>query len=434
MNKKTQSWNRKWLTISIMATLFMVMVSMLIWATSEAWQTYIVRMDLNSGGHTGNVEEVTAWSAHNIFGITVDPNNRASAKGIDSQWTWGNISAAYKALFFGGIALGLVVIVFVASWLRGSNWINKKNPFMHGKEYIRTQNQNIVFRTLIVMAAILMLWSFSLEVTFDIRGNDADDFFKKLFTSYIFDMGNWYYQCFLSSLFIGIALMMRKYNLMPVLLPLAFLGGARTFIDPQGDWGENAVMTSTYFHRFMMIHIIIWLVPIFVIVANRQKYDLLTIKRTVYYTFFMVFVGYLMILTTVAAKRVSDSHHAIDMDFAELTGAGALLGKDADWINAHAHIYFWFIVVPFGLAVIAGFALITNASYYITTYKKNAWTMFKQSVKTHEKEVLLDSFTMTRKTLNVILCEEKKSFRKKFKYIQFGKATPKGVARQNSAI
>lgn len=412
----------KWTSIAIMSFIAMVVVILLTYASVFAWTNYYKsNFDANPKSIKGEI-----WAEHKLF--TTD---------VKDDWSWGTVIASYKALFFTSISIALVALFVVGSWLRGASWINKTNTYVSGKTYVRNAEQRLVFRTLAIVCSLVMLWSAGMEIFHDIvdkMKGDPEAVLSKTW-EYILSPGNWYFQCFLSSIFIPIALIRRKYNWMLVLLPVAVLGAARTFIDVKEDWGKNAVSTSVSFHRFMMIHSVIIIFPLFFAFANRNRYDLLTIKRAIQYTFLMVLVAYLIFNTIIVVKWADQTPNRkpVDLDwYGELGGAGILLGKDVDWINEHSNLYFWLILTPFGFGIIALFAVASNITHYAIEYKGEMFKKWWQTVKEKEWPILLDSMYTSKRFFNLVSKETKVKINKQYKYIPFGLELPKGIKNQTT--
>lgn len=326
----------------------------------------------------------------------------------EDNYKWSNIPGNYHALFWGVTLLSVALLFIAGSWLKGARWINKKNPFVANQPYIRTKEQNILFRYIVMVAATLCMWSFIMDATFGgffgnlKRSGDGKDLWKtqfpKIFTEWIFRPQSWYYQCYLTSLFLFIAVIKRKYNWMLVLLPLGFLGSIRTFMDID-DWGDTAYWKSIYFHRFMMIHVLLIIFPVFVIFANRQIFTLFLLKRTFIYTFFMVFFAYIIISTTQIIDSPDDVMPPVKANkgAGEISGAGKLMGKSMEWIEHNFSMYFWLMMLPFGIAIIIGFYLVINLLQYKRWISnlKNDYSEFKKSFYSSYK--LLNAFTSTKK-------------------------------------
>jgi len=161
---------------------------------------------------------------------------------------WFYLLAVFTIIFF------LSIIMFLAPWLRGSKWINKRNPYIEGQTYVRTRSQRIVFRLTTITFALLFLSSFFGSMFLDDVMGDIQEG-KRIFEpiwKYINFNGSWYFQCFLSSLFIGFAILFKKYKFMLIVWPIAFMGALRTFGDIT-DLGDSINYTSMNFWRFWVL-------------------------------------------------------------------------------------------------------------------------------------------------------------------------------------
>lgn len=425
--QKTQysSFKAKWISISIMSILSITAVILLTYASVYVWKNwYMTQFEANASTAKGK-----EWAEHGLL----TTNNK-------ELWAWGTVDSGYKALFFTSISLALVGLFVLGAWLRGASWINKTNRYIKGQVYVRNGEQKLVFRVLAIIVSLAMLWSFGMEMFYGVvdKANGEkyppEEILKKLW-EWLLNPDEWYFQCYLSSLFISIALIKRKYNWMLVLLPVAILGSARTFIDVKDDWGDKAVSTSVYFHRFMMIHVMIIAAPLFFAFANRARYDLVTIKRTLQYTFAVVIVAYLIFNTMTIVKWIDQTktRHDIDLDwYGELAGVGGLIGKKADWINEHANTYFWLILCPFGISIILGMALISNVTHYAIEYKGSFFKKWWETVKKVEFDKLKDSMYTSRRFANLVTKETKTKINKKYAYIPFGLEVPANVLNQET--
>lgn len=330
----------------------------------------------------------------------VEGNVGGSVTKTAHEWPVGyaDINQGWFALMLISIIGSVVAIVFLGAWLSGARWMNPMNPRVSGVPYKRTRLQEVTFRAITLLFGILLLTSFTLEVTGDVLKNNVSSstipsayigYFTGLAPSkdtarFGANIGNYYYQCFLSSAFIGFALVFKKYNWMPVLLPMAFIGSVRTFIDPKGDWGEDGSWTSFYFHRFMYIHIAIVILPIFVMVANRQHYTLNKVFITLFYTFMMVFVAYMI----YALSGFKNNGVPRMESWGELGGIATVFGlKDGTftgeaYVAHNLHHFFWLIFVPFGLGLTAFIIGTTNAFFYgISKDRKIEWRRSVATVK-----------------------------------------------------
>lgn len=302
---------------------------------------------------------------------------------------YSDLDQGWLALALTGVVIAIVAIVFLGSWLAGANWINKTNPRKKGVPYVRTHAQNVIFRTITLSFGILLLTAFWIEVFADVihKNMSARSVISNTYayftglkseTNYSGGVSNWYFQCFVSAFIIGNALVFKKYNWMPVLLPMAFIGSVRTFIDPKGDWGEDGSWHSVYFHRFMVLHISITILPIFVMVANRQHYTFNKIFTTLLYTFMISFIPY---IANAIAGTKSNGIGTDANGWGEMGGIASVLGlEDAkghtggDYVRYHMHHFFWLTFVPFGLALTTLVILISETFYYaFSKERKENW-------------------------------------------------------------
>jgi len=254
---------------------------------------------------------------------------------------WFYLLAAFTIIFF------LSLIMFLAPWLRGSKWINKKNPYIEGQTYVRTATQRIVFRLTTITFALLFLSSFFGSMFLeDVIGDDINggNITKKIWEYILNGVSSWYYQCFLSSLFIGVTILFKKYKFMLIVWPIAFMGALRTFADIT-DVGDELNYTSINFWRFWFEHSMLIFVPLFIAISQRQRYTLKTIANTAFFTFMMVFVAYVMYLIIFASKS-NDLK-----DWGEIKGLGIWFGYEDKWLVHNFSYFFWLIEVPFGLGV-----------------------------------------------------------------------------------
>ena len=261
--------------------------------------------------------------------------------------TFGNLPVWFYLLVGITFVVFLSMTVLLASWLKGSTWINKKNPYIKGKEYVRTRAQNIVFRIVVIAIALGFLTSFFTDVL-------ANDVLKKplggwdIFEGirdYFFGLG-WYYQCFLSSFLIGFALLFKKYNFMLIVWPMAFIGALRTFGDIE-DLTEHMNYTSFLFYRFFFEHAMLIFMPIFIALSQRQRYTVKRLSQAILFTFFMVFVAYVLQWFIILSNSKLDKLPG----WGELKGTAEWFGFDPIWPVQHIHMFFWLILVPFGLLV-----------------------------------------------------------------------------------
>ena len=319
---------------------------------------------------------------------------------------YADLDKTWLGLFIAGLTMAAGGIIFIGSWLSGARWMNKTNPRIKGQAYIRSDAQNAVFRSITLLFGILLMTSFALEVTDNVLDGkkNANSYFSgyiSYFTGLKNDnggnsggMANWYFQCYLSSLFIGMALIFKKYSWMPVLLPMAFIGSVRTFVDPKGDWGEDGNWKSVYFHRFMYIHVAIVILPAFVMVANRQHYTFNKILASVLYTFMMVFVAYIIYALSgtqnngIATVNVNGAPGL--SSWGELSGIASLFGLEDSaghtggvYVAYHIHFFFWAIFVPFGLGLTVFIFLLVEAIYYI--FNKDRRLAWRQNVAIFKK-------------------------------------------------
>lgn len=326
-----------------------------------------------------------------------------------SQWDGMTWAAAFKvggswfALFFVAIILGISGIVILGSWLNGARWINKENPRVKGVPYVRTKLQNFVFRFTMLSFGVPLLFSFVVDAFSDITlhidnltKHTTDDYsgnvLKAIWEYFVggdsYDANGkvdgvfggpnlWFYQCFLSSLFIGFASLRRKTNWMPILLPMALIGAFRTWADA-GDWGANANWFGVRWHRFAYEHVAIVLLPIFAMVADRQHYTWNKIISTLRYTFLMVFIPYVY----HAIQSVANGGTYNVGDAGELNGISSLLklkdpagNVDDAFVAANYQFFFWAIFVPFGLAIIFVLISIYETLFYVANWseRKEIW-------------------------------------------------------------
>ena len=254
---------------------------------------------------------------------------------------WFYLLTVFTIIFF------LSMIMFLAPWLRGSKWINKKNPYIAGEAYIRTKAQRIVFRLTVIIIGLLFLSFFFIDMFLgDILGSNIGgwEVFEAIW-EYIIG-GGWYYQCFLSSLFIGIALISKKYNFMLIVWPMALLGALRTFGDIT-DVASEINSTSIQFWRFFFEHIMLIFIPLFVAISQRQRYTLKTIANSSFFTFMMVFVAYV----GHSFILLSDPTITSLADWGEIEGLAKWFGHSDIWLVNHLSFFFWLIAVPFGIGV-----------------------------------------------------------------------------------
>ena len=286
---------------------------------------------------------------HNYLNDIYDDGNQIGSlgpydEGLHTTFSnlplWFYLLAAFTIIFF------LSIIMFLAPWLRGSKWINKRNPYIEGQTYVRTRSQRIVFRLTTITFALLFLSSFFGSMFLDDVMGDIQEG-KRIFEpiwKYINFNGSWYFQCFLSSLFIGFAILFKKYKFMLIVWPIAFMGALRTFGDIN-DLGETINYTSINFWRFWFEHSMLIFVPLFIAISQRQRYTLKTIANTAFFTFMMVFVAYVLRLIIFASEMKEIN------GWGEIKGLANWIGYKDEWLVNNFSYFFWLIEVPFGLGV-----------------------------------------------------------------------------------
>lgn len=355
----TEWFKKNWLTIfwSFILVAFVVTFATLIGLSVAHSQQIVRKADGSIDGF--KYDTAKSWFEH------------------EEDATWGGLPAGYKALFFGGIALAIIVIIGVGGWLRGSRWINRSNPYIKGQVYVRTKFQTIVFRTLTLCLATIFLWSFFMDTAFadflrEDGHNDGAGNFPKRIWAWATNLNIWYYQCFVTSFILGWAIVFKKYNWIKVVFPMGFIGALRTFGDIT-DWvGDAGGWENISFHRMAAEHLMLILGPIFILVANRDRYTLKNIKATVAYTFILVFIPY--VIYTVASWGRDD--RTLDVQsWGEISGVatwwklgGATEALQTTWLHEHWHLFFWCMYVPFGVAIVA--LLIFTVNYF--QYKSEA--------------------------------------------------------------
>ena len=339
----------------------------------------------------------------------------------EDSYKFSNLGTYWLIIAFAIISV-LSLFVFLGAWLRGANWINKTNPYVKGEEYERDGLQKIVLRSVGIIFGLMLLWSFFTEMFLsDVLGsiakNQSDskgaarNVLNAIFNDYLLQPSRWYYQCFLSSLIIGFALLFRKYKWMPMVLPLTFLGALRTFVDIKGDWGEDAMWNSLYFHRFMMVHLMIFVAPLFIMVATRQHYSLVNIKKTVIYTFFMIFIAYLILalgawsLNDNSDPAIAEKSSVVRDNFGEIHGLSVLMGKDADFVETHFHVYFWLMYIPFGITLIALLIFIYEFFFFKSEVEgsfgerwKGTFKLWASDYRINQKQEFKESFKLLKES------------------------------------
>lgn len=339
-----------------------------------------------------------------MVGYSVQRSFTHGYKDNSGQWfkdendaSWGKMPAGYLALFFLSIALAIALIIGFAGWLRGSNWINKSNPYIKGKAYVRTKAQTIAFRTSTLLMAGVFFWSFAIDMFWgDLGGsmknaNFADDknpgnILRGLFI-YSTSPSAWYYQCFMTSFFLGFILTFKKYNWVKIVWPMGFIGAVRTFGDVV-DWvGSDGSWTQVQFHRLVAEHLLLIFGPLFIIVANRDRFTLRAIKQTFFYTFTMVFIPYAVY--SIVALWSDGKPHA--QGWGEIDGVASwwkLGGADTDkWLSEHFHLFFWCMYVPFGLGIVILLMFFVNFFTYKAEAKGNWGQRWASVWKEYAKDV-----------------------------------------------
>ena len=362
----------------------------------------------------------------------------------EGMWSWSTLPQSFLALFITSIIFWFGSLILLGGYLRGSRWINKANPFVKGQTYIRTKNQSFVFNSVVFCAALLLFTGWFADAWQDTISDsywsgkesikkDPSQFFRNVL-GYMLSPSNWYYQCTMGAFIIPVLLFFKKHNWMPVVLPLAFLGALRTFADPK-DVFENANWKDVLFHVNNITHLLIVMLPIFVMVANRITYTLATLKRTLLYTFLMVFVAYMIQSSALMRNRITEAdnmkdtiHNAFHQGWGEMNGTiTGLFHKEEEWYLAHHNYAFWAMLVPFGFGVVIGFYFIFNVVTFIVDADAKFSRKFVQglkdwwtSIKTQELTELKSSMRLSMRFRNYFTKSEKVKLPKKAKYVPFG--------------
>lgn len=367
------------------------------------------------------------WSVHksSIDGYSEGTKFlKPDANGKTPDGTWGTLPKGYLATFILGIVFAILVIIGLGGWLRGSKWINRSNPYVKGQVYIRTNLQTFVFRAATLVIAGILLWSFTLDSFFsDVKGrasrnpihqnftqdgsswratedHSASNIVYSYFNYFVTNVDAWYYQCFITSFIMGWIIVFKKYNWVKIVFPMGFIGAVRTFGDITDWFDDDSGWDVPVFVRLVIEHLVLIFGPLFIIVANRDRYRLVNIKATFAYTFILVFIPY--VLYSMSALWNKGKYDV--GGFGEIKGVVEWwkLGGDnaGQWTNENLHLFFWCMYVPFGLAIVILIIFFVN----LFTWKAeaegnwgqrwaNVWKEYGHDVKVNQWPVFLASFS-----------------------------------------
>lgn len=308
----------------------------------------------------------------------------------------------YVALEISFIVIAMsAMIIFLAAWLKGSPWINKSNPYVKGQVYVRDWKQNIVFRMIMVFFGFYFISAFFIESVWDIRGMIPNNpvtgnnmypnvnEFSQTFAKYTLSPIIWYYQCFITSTLLGFAIFFKKYKVALWVWPLGVVGGISTLATTDGILARGHSFEGFEFHRSLIEHLMIILLPIFIISAQRYSYTLKNTTHALSYAFFTTMVVYLLFTFTSILNidgsilSANSSGKLVVEGVGEISQISSVLGFSEAWLVANFHIFVWLILIPMGFVSIIILTMLRQLFYHFgnTTYtsdkkKKNTKSFF----------------------------------------------------------
>lgn len=324
---------------------------------------------------------------------------------INQQEKWTQVIEGgkipwYLVLEISGIVIALsALIIFVGAWLKGSPWINKTNPYIKGQVYIRTKWQNLTFRLINVVIGITFVSFFAIEAvkdTFEVMDEQAIyhpdwrslEAFPSGLLGFVLSPWRWYYQCYLTAIIIGVAVLLKKYKVALIVWPMALVGAMSVFLSTDATLNLESSFQGFGYQRSLIEHLLIILFPIFIITSQRYSYTISNTLKAATYMFMMSLVIYILFSITSCYDPSGEYH----LSYAgESLTIAEFLGHDEAWLADHYHLFMWCMLVPFGIACMIVIVFIRQSFYHYgntdakvkdeSNFFTHMWNIFVYKIK-----------------------------------------------------
>ncbi len=331
--------------------------------------------------------------------------------------TWGTNSAGddivpnwYFAIIILCFIGGIIGAIALGSYVNGAKWINKKNVRIQNQEFKRSTTQQLVYKLVMPLLALLILfmgYMGSIDGTLNIYKNqDTNENQRMAFIPFFRSQGSLLYQCNIASIFIIPWLMFfNKTKAIAIVAPFTFIGAATTVFS-QTDLADGKWFDGFEVHRKAIEHIMIMVVPIFVLVANRFH---LTTKSLVGSFIYIALMNAILAFAVYFGWSTHfDKTHA---DFGKEIGAGeffkaaSMLGLDGRYVAEHYWITIVFILGPLTFLMATALWLVYNLAFYASVNKidtsKIKIVKVKSVIIPARKIAFKNKFIITKKPIDL---------------------------------
>lgn len=315
--------------------------------------------------------------------------------GKNHDWIQKNGEDAVPGWYFGLevtiFLLAIAAAIILGSYLNGAKWINNKNIRVEGKEFVRSSMQKFVYRMSMILMASLLLFTAYMGSVDGTTGKYKNDDNFLYFIPFFRSSGSLLYQCNIAGIFILPWLMyFNKVKAIAIVAPFTFLG-ASTTVFSQTDLADGNGFDGFEVHRKVIEHILLMVLPIFVMVSNRYQYTTKGLVGSFLYTaVFNALVAFALYYGKHTHFDPASPDYGKDFSQGEFFRVAEMLGKDSKWLveNWWTGIVFIYGSITFVLISVLWF--VYNFVYYASTTKvENKWDLWDKEVVIASKEITI---------------------------------------------